>query len=307
MCVSSICGLTRRGSGQSQSSRQTTQLCFSCATRTAIGWCSPSQAKSENKRAAPKSGPFAVDTSFRLARVEFDDEVRFHLDRVRHVRQGGHAGIGSDHLVVVDFHIVRHIAFGELDGFENDGELLGTLTDFDLVADLDLVGRNVHALAVDRYVAMGHELTGGKHGGHELGAVDDGVEARLEQADQVFTSVALAARRFVIKTTETFFGDRAIIALQLLLGAQLQTVVRKLALATLTVLAGAISTSVQGGLRTAPDVFAKTAVNLVFGRMTLRHRVSLSKLEWIAPSFAPVSRGRQIPKNSGDPGCAYRP
>src|SRR5690606_18060211 len=129
--------------------------------------------------------------------------------------------------------------------FQNDGELLGALAHFDLVADLDLVGRDVDALAVDEDVAVGHELTGSEDGGDELGAVDDRVQTRLEQTDQDFAGVALAAAGFVIELAEALFGDRAVVALELLLGAQLQTVVRQLALAVLTVLAGAIGTCVQ--------------------------------------------------------------
>src|SRR5690606_1141437 len=157
------------------------------------------------------------------------------------------------------------------------GELLGALTHLDLVADLELVGRDVDALAVDQDVAVGHELAGGEDGRDELGAVDECVQARFEQADQVFTGVALAAAGFVIETAEALLGDRAVVALQLLLGAQLQTVVRELALAALTMLAGAIGTGIERGLRTAPDVFAKAAVNLVLRGMTLRHRVSFFK------------------------------
>src|SRR5690606_7058685 len=129
----------------------------------------------------------------RLTRVEFDDQVWFHLNRIGHVRQGRDAGIGRGHLVVVDFHIVRNVTLGELDGFENHGELLGALADLDLVANLDLVGRDIDALAIDQDVAVRHELTRSEHGRHELGAVNDRVQTALEQADQVLAGVALNA------------------------------------------------------------------------------------------------------------------
>ena len=67
-------------------------------------------------------------------------------------------------------------------------------------------------------------------------------------------------------------------ALQLLLGAQLETEVRQLALAALAVLAGAVFTAVDRGLRTAPDVLAQPAVELVFCRMALAHRISFQKV-----------------------------
>ena len=41
-------------------------------------------------------------------------------------------------------------------------------------------------------MAVVHELAGGPDGGHELRAVDDGVEALLQQADQEIAGVAAA-------------------------------------------------------------------------------------------------------------------
>ena len=49
---------------------------------------------------------------------------------------------------------------------------------------------DVDPLAVHGDVAVVHELAGGEHGRHELGAVDHGVEPALEQADQVLAGVA---------------------------------------------------------------------------------------------------------------------
>jgi len=65
------------------------------------------------------------------------------------------------------------------------GELLRGVLDLDDVADLDLVARDVDALAVHLDVAVVDELARGEHGRHELGAIDHGVEPALEQADQV--------------------------------------------------------------------------------------------------------------------------
>ena len=56
---------------------------------------------------------------------------------------------------------------------------------FDLVAGLHVVAGDVDLVPVDANVAVVDELAGGEGGGHELGAVDDRVEAALEQADQV--------------------------------------------------------------------------------------------------------------------------
>src|SRR5262249_31153713 len=110
-------------------------------------------------------------------------------------------------------------------------------------------------------MAVVDELTRSEDRRNELGAIDDRVETRLEQADQLFAGVTLAACSFLIGLAELLFRDVAIEALELLLGAQLYAEVGKLALAALAMLAGAVFAAVDRGLRTAPDVFAKTAVD----------------------------------------------
>jgi hypothetical protein len=112
-----------------------------------------------------------------------------------------------------------------------------------------------------------------KIGRHELGAVDDGVETALQQADQVLAGVALDALGLGVDAAELLFGQVAVIALELLLGAQLQAEVRHLALAALAVLAGAVFAAVDRGFRAAPDVFAHPAVDLVLGRGAFGHRL----------------------------------
>jgi hypothetical protein len=92
---------------------------------------------------------------------------------------------------------------------------------------------------------------------------------RLEKADQVLSRVALHPRGFLVGRQELLFANVAIIALELLLGAQLGAEVGQLALAALAVLAGAVFTAVDRGLRTAPDVFAHAAVDLVLCAVTL--------------------------------------
>ena len=81
----------------------------------------------------------------------------------------------------------------------------------------------------------------------------------------------------VIDAVELALGNIGVIALQLLLGAQLYAEVGKLALAALAVLAGTVFTFVDRGLRAAPDVFAETAVDLVFRGFALAHRIPFSK------------------------------
>src|SRR3546814_8781948 len=79
----------------------------------------------------------------------------------------------------------------------------------------------------------------------------------------------------------------AIIALQLLLRAQLNAEVGHLALAALPMLAGAIFTLVDRGFRTAPDVFTHPAVEFMLGAGALRHVTSpicCFKMPGTAPS-----------------------
>ena len=70
---------------------------------------------------------------------------------------------------------------------------------------------------------------------------------------------------------ELLLGDVAVIALQLLLGAQLQTIVAGLALAALAMLAGAIFALVVRALRAAPNILAEPAVDLMLRVDTFRH------------------------------------
>jgi hypothetical protein len=67
------------------------------------------------------------------------------------------------------------------------------------------------------------------------------------------------------------FGQVAIVALELLLGAQLSTEIRELALAALTVLAGAIFATVDRRFGAAPDVLAHAAIDFVLGSRAFGH------------------------------------
>ena len=120
-----------------------------------------------------------------------------------------------------------------------------------------------------------HELACGEDGGDELGAVDNCVQTSLEQADQGLGRVTLAAGGFLVGPRELLLGQVAVIALQLLLGPQLQAEVGGLLLAALAMLAGALGALVDRGLRATPDVLAHPPVKLVFRRVALRHVSSL--------------------------------
>jgi hypothetical protein len=79
--------------------------------------------------------------------------------------------------------------------------------------------------------------------------------------------------RFDVDRVELTLGNVGVVALELLLGAQLRAEVGELALAALAMLAGAVFTLVDRALRTAPDVLAHAAVEFVLGFCTLCHRV----------------------------------
>src|SRR5690606_25376053 len=91
-------------------------------------------------------------------------------------------------------------------------------------------------------------------------------------------AVALAARGFFVRRRELLLGDVAVVALQLLLGLQLQAEVRNLLLAALTVLAGAVRALVDGGFRPAPQVFTHHRVEFVLGAMALGHEFTLNMM-----------------------------
>ena len=90
--------------------------------------------------------------------------------------------------------------------------------------------------------------------------------------------------------------DIGVIALQLLLGAQLHAEVGELALAALAVLAGAVFPAVHGALRAAPDILAHTAIDLVFRLTALCHRVLFDRLRF-EETRPPVRR--EFPEPTG--------
>src|SRR3974390_2544156 len=105
------------------------------------------------------------------------------------------------------------------------------------------------------------ELARGEHGGYEFGAVDHGIETALQEADQVFTGIALHPAGLDIDAVELTLADVGVIAFQLLLGAELAAEVGDLPLAARAVLAGPVLPAVHGALRAAPDILAHTAID----------------------------------------------
>jgi len=120
-------------------------------------------------------------------------------------------------------------------------------------------------------MTVADELTRSENGWGELGAIDNHVEALFEQADQILAGIAFHRCSFFISAAELLFRHIAIIALELLLGAQLNAEVGQFAFAALTVLAWAVVTTIDGRFGTALDILAHTAIELIFGTGTFGH------------------------------------
>ena len=127
--------------------------------------------------------------------------------------------------------------------------------------------------AVHLYMAMIDELTRGENGRNEFRPIYDRVETAFQEPNQIGAGIPLQADRFFIDAAELTLGNIGVVALELLLGAQLNAVVGELALAALAVLAGTVFAAVHGALRAAPDVLAHAAIDFVFRLGALGHRV----------------------------------
>src|SRR5271170_5169773 len=120
-------------------------------------------------------------------------------------------------------------------------------------------------------MAVADELARRKHGGHEFGAIDHGIEPTLQERDHVGAGVAFEPPRLVVEAVEMPLRHVGVVALELLLGAQLHAVIGELALAALAVLARAVFALVDRTFWPAPDVLAEPAVDLVLRLMALGH------------------------------------
>src|SRR5450759_244951 len=185
--------------------------------------------------------------------------MRLHLDRIGYVGNDRDARKLGGQLGGVDLDVVGHVAFGQSLRLQHQIHLLRLFLDLHHVADLDPVARDVHPLAVHLDVTVVDELARGENGGHKFGAIDDGVEPALQQADHVGAAIALHADRFAIDAAELLFGNIAVITAQLLLGLELHAVVGELALAALAVLAGAVFAPVHRAFGTSPASTASAA------------------------------------------------
>ena len=172
---------------------------------------------------------------------------------------------------MIDLEIIGKVALGALDGLKNQSERPGLLPDFDNVALAAPIARNVDPAAVDRNVAMAHELPRSKWGWHKLRAIDEGIQAPLQKTDEVFGGVASEPRRLIIDEPELPLRDVGVVALQLLFRLQLRAEVRGLAAAALAVLAWPVFALVKRTFGTASEIFPKATVNFMLGADALCH------------------------------------
>src|SRR6185312_8733502 len=115
-------------------------------------------------------------------------------------------------------------------------------------------------------MAVAHELPGREHGRDEFRAIDDCVEPPLQEPDQLLRGVAPKPGRLAIDRFELLLGDVAVIALQLLLGAEL--------------LPGLAPTALASAMRapgSAADVLAEPPVDLVIGQHAIGHAFTSPK------------------------------
>src|SRR5690606_28466551 len=150
----------------------------------------------------------------------------------------------------------------------------------DLVAGLDRVRRQVDRLAVDGHAAVADQLAGGRAGDRETHAVDDVVQAGLEELQQILAGVALAGGGLLVIVAELAL-EQAVDALDLLLLAKLGGVIRELAAACAgagTVLAGLLLQLALGieraGRRLQAEVGAFATGELAGGSDITSHYLS---------------------------------
>ncbi len=80
----------------------------------------PPRLRKRATRRPPFASCLARDKS---ARIEFDNQVRFHDDRIGNVCRERHAGHLGRHLGMIDFVIIRHVTLWQANGFEQNEEL----------------------------------------------------------------------------------------------------------------------------------------------------------------------------------------
>src|SRR5438128_811401 len=124
-----------------------------------------------------------------LARIKLDDQLL--LDGLVHVVASGLRGDFRGHVVFVQAEPGNHRALlAGVEGILDPVDVLALFLDRDHIADAHGIGGDVDKPAVDGDVPVGDELAGVTTRGGEANPVDDVVEPRLQQAEQVETGDA---------------------------------------------------------------------------------------------------------------------
>src|SRR5438445_935707 len=184
-----------------------------------------------------------------LARIKLDDQLL--LDGLVHVVASSLRGDFRGHVVFVEAEPGNdRPLLARVEGVLDAGDLFARVLDRDHIADAHGVGGDVDGTAVDGEVAVGDELAGVPPRCREADAVDDVVEPRLQEAQQVEAGDAGHFRRPVEVEPELAL-EQEVDAARALLGPQLDAVVRHLAAADLGVHAGRHGATIEGALREA--------------------------------------------------------
>src|SRR5882672_3825946 len=171
-----------------------------------------------------------------LSRIQFDDQRL--IDVLRHVATIGYLLELAFELVLVDVDPGRKTRLlGERQCFLDAALLLGLFAHGDHVAGVDQHRRDAGGAAVERDRAMRDKLARLCTRRTEAHPIDDVVQARLEQGDEILAGVALASRCLGEVAAELPL-EHAVHALDLLLLAQLHAEVGRANARDAAVLAG---------------------------------------------------------------------
>src|SRR6266480_4444700 len=228
-----------------------------------------------------------------LARIKLDDQLL--LDGLVHVVASGLRGDFRGHVVFVQAEPGNdRPLLARVEGVLDAVDVLALFLDRDHIADAHGIRGDVDKTAVDGDVPVGDELPGVTPRGGEADPVDDVVEPRLQQAEQVEAGDAGHLRRPVEVEPELAL-EQEVDAARALLGAQLDPVVGHLAAADLGVHTGRHRTTVEGALREALLPLEKEldalAAAVPANRTFVAGHLDASPLRWPA---AVVRDGRDV-------------
>src|SRR6266704_1944914 len=179
-----------------------------------------------------------------LARIKLDDQLL--LDGLVHVVASGLRGDFRGHVVFVQAEPGndRPLLAG-VESILDPVDLLALFLDRDHIADANGVRGDVDKTAVDGDVSVGDELPGVTPRGGKADPVDDVVQPRLQQAEQVQAGDA-GHLRGPIEVEPELALEQEVDPARALLGPQLNPVVGHLAAADLGVHAGRHRATVEG-------------------------------------------------------------